>query len=566
MEQVAQKRQLAAIMFTDIVGYTALMGKDSQKALELVRISKEIQKPLVEKHNGKWLKEMGDGAMAQFSTALDAVNCAVEIQKLTRDDFAGKLRIGIHLGDITIENNDVYGDGVNIASRLESVADPGGIYISDAILKAIQGQTDIQTRYLGEVKLKNVSYAVRTYALQGSGLPEPATKLDLKSQGISKLAWLLLVTLLLVGSIATYLFTQNNTDNVDDNGVKTVAVLPFKNLSDDSETEYFVDGVMRVILANLAGIGDLKVTSGRAVEQYAEGYSSAKEVGEALNVDYLIETKVEKIDNQIKIMVKVVDTRNDRQIWDETYNEEWKDVLKLQSNLSLSIAENLNTTLTDPEIKMIRAADDIDPVAQDYLFKAWAYNRSGDMGEKQKIEWAIDMTKKAIAIDSGYTMAWMVLGNFESNYYQFGHDRSNDQKLKVKQAYDHALLLQPELFDVQYYKARYLYVIEKDYLKALQIYEELAIKYPQKVFIKASLGNTHRRLGNFALAKQFYAELVLLEPTWTGVRYSYGQTLAILRKYKEAEKVFHKVIEMRPDFTGAYQELAEVQIDIDGKP
>ena len=166
-------RQLAAIMFTDIVGYTALMGKDSQKALELVRISKEIQKPLVEKYNGKWIKEMGDGVLAQFNTALDAVNCAIEIQKSARAELDAKLRIGIHSGDITIEDDDVYGDGVNVASRLESIADPGGIYISDAILKAIQGQSDVQTKYLGEISLKNVAYEVRTYAIQGVGLPVP---------------------------------------------------------------------------------------------------------------------------------------------------------------------------------------------------------------------------------------------------------------------------------------------------------------------------------------------------------------------------------------------------------
>ncbi len=176
-------RQLAAIMFTDIVGYTALMGKDSAKALELVRISKDIQKPLVEKHNGKWLKEMGDGAMARFSTALDAVNCSIEIQEVARAKLDGKLRIGIHSGDITIEDDDVYGDGVNVASRLESIADPGGIYISESIEKAIQGQSDVQAKYLGEVKLKNVAYGVRTYALQGVGLPVPEVKAEKQVSG-----------------------------------------------------------------------------------------------------------------------------------------------------------------------------------------------------------------------------------------------------------------------------------------------------------------------------------------------------------------------------------------------
>ena len=170
------QRQLSAIMFTDIVGYTALMGKDSDKALEIVRISKEIQKPLVEKHNGKWLKEMGDGAMAQFSSALDAVNCSIEIQKTARAELDAKLRIGIHLGDVTVEEDDVYGDGVNVAARLESIADPGGIYISDAIEKAIRGQADVQAKFLGEIHLKNVAYGVRTYAVQGVGLPVPEVK------------------------------------------------------------------------------------------------------------------------------------------------------------------------------------------------------------------------------------------------------------------------------------------------------------------------------------------------------------------------------------------------------
>jgi class 3 adenylate cyclase len=169
-------RQLAAIMFTDIVGYTTLMGKDSTKALELVRISKEIQKSLVENYNGKWLKEMGDGAMAQFSSALDAVNCSIEIQKSARAELDAKPRIGIHLGDVTFEEEDVHGDGVNVASRLESIADPGGIYISESIEKAIRGQSIVQARYLGELQLKNVDYGVRTYALQGIGLPMPILK------------------------------------------------------------------------------------------------------------------------------------------------------------------------------------------------------------------------------------------------------------------------------------------------------------------------------------------------------------------------------------------------------
>jgi hypothetical protein len=165
-------------MFTDIVGYTSLMGRDTSKALDLVRKSKEIQKPIVKKYHGKWLKEMGDGALAQFSSAIDAVHCSIEIQRSVSNELDAKLRVGIHLGDVTFEEHDVYGDGVNVASRLEAIADPGGIYISESIEKAIRGRSDIQAKYLGEIKLKNVGYEIRAYAVQGKGLPIPNVKND----------------------------------------------------------------------------------------------------------------------------------------------------------------------------------------------------------------------------------------------------------------------------------------------------------------------------------------------------------------------------------------------------
>ena len=226
---MSQTRQLAAIMFTDIVGYTALMGQDSNKALELVRISKEIQKPLVEKHNGKWLKEMGDGAMAQFSTALDAVNCAIEIQKSARAELDAKLRIGIHLGDVTVEENDVHGDGVNVASRLESIADPGGIYISESIEKAIQGQTQIQTKYLGEIKLKNVRYNVRTYALQGVGLPLPPT-INKRQKAIAfNPKWVAAISTILLISVTVAYFiriSQMGLDNTKTTATHLQIALP----------------------------------------------------------------------------------------------------------------------------------------------------------------------------------------------------------------------------------------------------------------------------------------------------------------------------------------------------
>ena len=166
---MSQSRQLAAIMFTDIVGYTALMGKDEQKALELLKANRGIQKPLIEAHNGKWLKEMGDGTLVRFPSASDAVYCALKIQEELIDNEILSLRIGIHVGEIILEDGDVFGDGVNIASRLENLAPSGGIWISEFVNSNIQNKQGIETRFIGEEKLKNVKEPVRVYEVMVKG-------------------------------------------------------------------------------------------------------------------------------------------------------------------------------------------------------------------------------------------------------------------------------------------------------------------------------------------------------------------------------------------------------------
>ena len=173
-EKHGGQRKLAAIMFTDVSGYTALMGKDEAKAMEILRQNRAIQRPLIEENNGKLLKEMGDGILAQFDSAYDSVLCALKIQRRAMMGFEAKIRIGIHLGDVTIDKGDVFGDGVNIASRLENIADPGGVYVTESIQKALRGRGEFKTMFLGEVQLKNVDYLVSTYCLVDDGLPVPS--------------------------------------------------------------------------------------------------------------------------------------------------------------------------------------------------------------------------------------------------------------------------------------------------------------------------------------------------------------------------------------------------------
>ncbi len=170
---MSQSRQLAAIMFTDIVGYTATMQNDENLAIGLVKSNIAIQKPIIQNNNGQLLKEMGDGTMSSFQSALEAVKCAIQIQQAVAINLKGKIRIGIHVGDITIQQDEIYGDGVNLASRIESITDPGGIYVSENVVNSIQGQKDFQTVYVGEKELKNIAEPQKIFAIQGFGLPVP---------------------------------------------------------------------------------------------------------------------------------------------------------------------------------------------------------------------------------------------------------------------------------------------------------------------------------------------------------------------------------------------------------
>jgi len=563
------KRQLAAIMFTDIVGYTALMGKDSDKALEIVRISKEIQKPLVEKHNGKWLKEMGDGAMAQFSSALDAVNCSIEIQESARAKLDGKLRIGIHSGDITIEDDDVYGDGVNVASRLESIADPGGIYISDAIEKAIQGQSNVQAKYLGEVKLKNVAYGVRTYALQGVGLPVPEVQdekqvsghfmAEMQRRGVIRagatyvvlsLLLILLVPyansiinlpewsttalriILIVGlPIALYLawnyerspegFVRTSSKeswqnpykagqrkpltsnfiiaamtliilamfiyprfqpNISEDGEmevavtidnKTLAVIPFLDMSQERDQEWFSDGMMEEILNHLVQIEDLKVTSRTSAMRFKGSEKSLQEIGKELGVAYILEGSVRKQGNKVRITVQLIDVESDQHKWSHTYDQNLDDVFAIQSQVAQNVASLLQAEI-QPEI---RARIETQPTTSTEAYNLYlqaSFLRT--LGSDQASDSALILLEKAIEIDPEFADAWVDIGINKILGTTWSARRGGmDQEDALSEAEYHigkALEIDPNNFNAHVWQATYHLWLKWDFEFANQEFEK----------------------------------------------------------------------------------------------
>ncbi len=557
---MSQSRQLAAIMFTDIVGYTALMGRDSNKALELVRISKEIQKPLVEKHHGQWLKEMGDGALAKFGTALDAVNCAVEIQEIARGKLDAKLRIGLHLGDITIENDDVYGDGVNVASRLESIADPGGIYISDNVEKSIRGQTDVQAKYLGESRLKNVDYGVRTYAVQGVGLPIPEVKEDKELSGhlwaevqrrgviqagatyivlslllilllpyatsvvnlptwssiallsiliagfpvalymawnyerspegfvrtTSKQSWqnpysasqrkpltgtFIIVALVLV-IVIMYLYprfrtvdrNQEPTESTLEPMVtnKSIAVIPFVNMSNDPEQEYFSDGMMEEILNHLVKIQDLQVISRTSVMQYKGTTKSTSEIARELGVANILEGSVRKAGERVRITVQLIDGGTNMHLWSETYDRKLDDVFAIQSEVAQKVASILDAQIQPEIIERMEQMPTKNMEAYDLYLKAL---NSPLLSVEYQVEQ--EWLNQAIQLDSNFASAYALLGNNIIFQAGFANNKNPiDIADEGKKMLEKALLLDPLDGTAHSRMGAYYLWYEKDFNKA----------------------------------------------------------------------------------------------------
>jgi adenylate cyclase len=305
-----QSRQLAAIMFTDIVGYTVLMGNDEQKAFDLLKKNRELQKPIIEQFNGRWIKELGDGVMASFNTVADAVYAAVKIQEACNASKEFQLRIGIHLGDVLFENDDVFGDGVNIASRIQAIAKPGCIYVSESVHNNVSNKKDIQTKFIKEETLKNVKEPVRIYEVMITN--------------------------------NAYLLSENKMKTISQN---SIAVLPFANMSSDSEQEFFSDGISEEIINMLAQVPGLKVAGRTSSFSFKGKNQDLRLIGEQLNVNHILEGSVRKSGNKLRITAQLIKVSDGYHLYSEKFDRELEDIFDIQDEISLAILNAIKIKL-----------------------------------------------------------------------------------------------------------------------------------------------------------------------------------------------------------------------------
>jgi adenylate cyclase len=490
---MSQSRQLAAIMFTDIVGYTALMSRDEQKAMQLLQKNRDIQNSLAEKHTGELLKEIGDGTLLCFHSAFHAVQCAIEIQKSCKEVPELVLRIGIHLGDVLFENGDVFGDGVNVASRIEPFANAGGICISEQVFQMIQNKPGGEAEFIGEKKLKNVDRPIAIYNIGEKN----------SSSGSYK---------------------SSPVKNPGSN-IKSIAVLPFTNMSNDSEQEYFCDGLTEDILNNLTCVDDLQIVSRTSSFALKGINQDIREIGRALGAQNIVDGSVRKAGNRIRVSVQLIKVSDGFMLWSEKYDRELKDIFEIQDEIALSICSALEARLSEQEQQVIEKVKTQDIKAYDFYMRGRHYYRS----LKNKFKLAIEMFQKAIQKDPNYALAYAGLADCYSYIYLwFQLDKEIlDQALSASQ-------------------------------KALELDPNLAEAH-------LSRGLTMAITSEHGEAEKAFEKTIQLNPQLFEAYYQFGRTCMGQGKHEQAQTLFEKASQLQPDSYESALLLAASYRETDGK-
>lgn len=364
------KRQLSAIMFTDLAGYTAMMQEDEFNAKGIRDKSRRIFEKEIADHDGQILQYYGDGALSLFSSTVSASYSAIAIQRAAMKDKI-PLRIGIHAGDVVIEDDGVFGDGVNIASRIESFAVPGSVMISDKVFDDIKNHQDFKTIMMGEFELKNVKRPVEVYALTNEDLVLPH-RTDLKGKVKER--------------------------------IKSIAVLPFINRSSDEENEYFSDGITEEIITSLSRVEELRVISRTSSFAFKGKNQDIRKIGKKLEVQSVLEGSVRRSGKRVRISAQLSSTFDGYQLWTETYDRLLEDIFEVQDEIAHKIAQQLKERLASSSSKKGHHPKKINPDAHNYYLQGLFYYNKWTPANAER---AVHFYEKAIELEADYDQAFV---------------------------------------------------------------------------------------------------------------------------------------------------------------
>lgn len=603
-----RSRQLAAIMFTDIEGYTALMQQNEEKAIQARDKHRRIFNSITEKHEGRVLQYYGDGTLSIFDSAIDAVKCGIEMQLGFQKDPTIPVRIGIHTGDIIFSEEEIIGDGVNVASRIESLAVPGSVFISEKVYDEIKNQESIKTSLLKTFKLKNVEKPVEVYAISNVGLivpkpediegktdPDPESLPEKQEQHKSKIlkrvSLAIVITSIIAAFIIVYLKFGTDINSSPDNLEKSIAVLAFENMSGDPDQEYFSDGISEEILNSLTSVDGLKVAGRTSAFSFKEKNEDIRTIGEKLGVTMVLEGSVRKAGNQVRITAQLINVEDGFHLWSETYDREMEDIFAIQDEIAAKIVENLKLQV-DESSEIEFRTQNIE--AYDLLLKGIYFLNKDFEGTKKAMEYF----QKAVELDPDYANAYAWIGDTYTNYASYGFMSSAEAFSNARTAAQKAISLNEQeprahkilayvhlnydwdweaalseynkaiqygLGDPDHFITFYDIFVNKDYEHAIRVSEQKLDTDPLQIEGHWHLGFCNLLAGRFEEALASFDNALELDPNYSEGHRWKGVTLAYLEKYEEALSSLGKALEVTQGQGPANLDLLLVKIQMGNK-
>jgi len=568
------KRKLTAILSADVKGYSRLMGEDEVGTIRTLNAYKEVMATFIQHHHGRVVDAPGDNLLAEFASVVDAVQCAVEIQKELKTRNAElpenrrmEFRIGVNLGDVVEDGQQILGDGVNIAARLESLSEPGGICISGTAFDQVRNKLELGYDYLGEQTVKNIILPIRVYKVlmesEAAGKVIGEKKIEPRRWQGPVLALMAILILIAAGVVVWQFGLRPSIPALEKAEPKkmalplpdkpSIAVLPFVNMSEYPKQEYFSDGITENIIAGLSKITGLFVIARNSTFFYKGKGVKVQQVAEELGVRYVLEGSVQRSGNRVRITAQLIDALTGNHLWAERYDRDLKDIFAVQDEITMKILMSMRVKLTEGEqdlrssfprnfeafLKFLQA--------QEYMLRQ---NIEGNIMAKR-------LAEEAIALDPEFAGGYSMLGVTHLMDVWFGLIKSPKESLdKAVELTQKAISLDPK--DPRHYALiGQLYVMRRDYDKGIAEGERAVALDPGGADAHAWLGNILNFADKPKEAIPLFEKAIRLNPfgpTWYFL--NFGNSYLLTGQYQEAITQYKKALRIAPNNIMAYLNLA----------
>jgi len=570
MARLGVERRLVAVLSADVVGYSRMMGEDEAGTLARLNACRaELIDPTIAEFKGRIVKLMGDGALVEFASVVDAVECAIAIQQgaaqrnaETPEDRCITLRIGVNLGDIIVEGDDIYGDGVNVAARIQEVAYPGGVALSGVVRDQIEGKVDAGFEDAGECELKNIAKPVRVYRWN------PGTQTVEEATGTAP------GPVVPAGPLPSEPDQGEDAIDIDLSlpDYPSIAVLPFANMSTDPEQEFFSDGISEDIITALSKISSLLVVARNSTFTYKGAAVDVKQVSREQGVRYVLEGSVRKAGNRVRVTAQLIDGTTGHHIWAERYDRDLEDIFAVQDEITREVVVALDVRLREGEQARVWSGGTKN-------VEAWECVRLGQdalnrVTAKDRIE-ARRLFDRALELDPNYPMAWFSLGRsyFHEAEHGTGHDTKADHDALLESAVAYATKafeLDPSCADA-YASAGIIRLSMGEHDEAVAMSEKaiaLAPNHAQNLAIAAAvLNKSGQPERSFELIKRAM-RLCPIYPGW--YLYVLANACRLLHRNESAVGVLQEAIRRNPEnhpalYIGLASTLGELGQNEDAK-